>query len=107
MDKTPRVINALLAGAIVATVFVVVITIAGELYAPLKNILKEQHYHHWVGKSIWSVIFFVITAGGYYVVMRSATNESTVRLIRILSWMVVFSALALFIFFVYEFFMHV
>ena len=52
------VTSAFISAALVA-VFVVGITIYGELYTPLKDWLKVNFSHHWVGKSVLSAILFL------------------------------------------------
>lgn len=107
MDKKLRAANAFIAGAIIVAVFVGGITIAGELYAPLKNLLKEAHNHHWVGKGIWSAIVFAVVSVLYYLVAGETNTDSTIRLMKMLSWMVILVTFALFVFFMYEFIIHV
>lgn len=92
-------------GGTLAALFVMLVTISGELFAPLKNLLKEQHYHHWIGKGVWTMILFVLTSAiAYGVTMKKQFHSDTVaRFLTILSWIIVFSALALFAFFLYEY----
>lgn len=101
-----KFINGTIVGAISTVVFIVALTIAGDLYAPLKNFLKEAHHHHWVGKGIWAAILFVIVTPGYYFVKKNDTSDNTTRLMRILAWISLLGALTLLLFFVYEFFKH-
>ena len=98
--------NACIVGAISAVIFIVVLTITADLYAPLKKLLKDAHYHHWVGKGIWATILFVVVVSGYYFIKKIDTGESTTRFMRSLAWTLIFGALTLFLFFVYEFFKH-
>jgi len=105
ISKT-KLINACIVGAISAVIFIVALTIMADLYAPLKKLLKDAHHHHWVGKGIWATILFVIVASGYYFIKKIDTNESTTRFMRALTWTLIFGALTLFLFFVYEFFKH-
>ena len=58
MKKMKIVTSAFISAALVA-VFVVGITIYGELYTPLKDWLKVNFSHHWVGKSVLSAILFL------------------------------------------------
>lgn len=107
MDKKLRAVSAFTFSAIITAVFIVALTIAGELYKPLKDLLKEQHHHHWVGKGIWSAILFFAISIGYYGMASAVTEHSTARLVRVLSWMFVLATFVLFGFFTYEFFIHV
>ena len=106
MDKKLKTTNAFLCGAIVTSVFVVVATIAGELYSPFKNLLKELHGHHWVGKGIWSAIIFVAVGALYYMATKEPNTDTTTRLMKILSWTAILATLVLFVFFIYEFVIH-
>ncbi len=85
--------------------FVVLITILGELHAPLKPFLKEQHYHHWIGKSLWSVgVFLIATIAtcGYY----KSKADSEIQLSRYVSLASIVlggGTVVLYLFFIYEF----
>jgi hypothetical protein len=49
-------------GASAVAVLVVLLTIVGEEYAPVKNWLKATFSHHWLGKSYLAVLLFVATS---------------------------------------------
>lgn len=106
MDRKTQLLDAAVTGAIVAALFIVVITIAGELYSPLKDLLREEHYHHWVGKGIWSSIAFVLASIVYFFGFKSIGEGRTPKLLKILSWMLLLGTLILLAFFIYEFFGH-
>ncbi|MEK7538220.1 MAG: hypothetical protein AAB552_00070 [Patescibacteria group bacterium] len=59
-DKKIQKIQAAAEGIIVVAVVLAVLTIVGELWAPLKNTLKSIFTHHWLGKSALSIIFFAV-----------------------------------------------
>lgn len=40
--------------------YIPIITIAGELYEPLKNFLKNTFWHHWLGKSVILVVLYIL-----------------------------------------------
>ena len=101
-----KLVNGIIIGAISAVIFITLLTIIGELFPPLKTLLKDAHHHHWVGKGIWATILFVIVASVYYFIKKIDTSDSTTRFMRALAWTLIFSALTLFLFFVYEFFKH-
>ncbi len=106
MNSNPsKFINGVVVGAISTVIFIVILTITGDLYAPLTALLQE-HYHHWVAKGIWATILFIIVIFGYYVVKKVDTNDATIRLVRMLGWALLLGALGLFLFFTYEFFGH-
>ena len=98
----------------VTSIFVVVITILGELYKvvgadgkavnPIKDLLKALYGHHWVGKGVWAICLFFITMLAFYFVIKP--EDDTRRLgkyITLLSWMLIVCTLALYGFFTYEY----
>lgn len=105
-NKSVKIVNSFICSAIVVTIFIVAITIAGELFKPLKNLLTEQHNHHWVGKGIWSAIIFFVVAVGYYVVNKRGNARTTSNLLMILSWSLLLALIILMAFFAYEFSIH-
>ena len=57
MNKPKLIISSAYA-AIIAIIFVVVITVWAELSVPLKDWLKNFSGHHWTSKSIFSVLLY-------------------------------------------------
>lgn len=109
-----KLVQSTLVAVVVTIVFVVAITILGELYKvpgaegklvnPIKDLLKTLHGHHWVGKSIWAVGVFGITNLGTYIYARWAQKEfSLTRLTRIATYTLIIGILALYGFFTYEY----
>lgn len=92
-------------GTIIAVVFVVLITIFGELVPPLKNFLKDQHYHHWVGKGIWTSILFTAGSLLFYILVlkKQYTNDHLAKWLTVLSFALILGGLILFAFFTYEY----
>jgi len=106
--------RSIIIGAIMAIVFVVVITIAGELYkitgadgkmvSPIKDLLKSLHGHHWVGKGIWAVgLFSVTTVATYLVNYRNHEQRSLNPLITLLTMTLFVGVASLLGFYVYEY----
>jgi len=54
-------LNTTLATTVVI-IFIAAITIAAELYSPLKNWLKEIFSHHWIGKGIIAALLWTVIA---------------------------------------------
>lgn len=52
--------------SIAVSVFVALITISGEEYVPLKAWLKDTFTHHWIGKSVLSVVLFICSSAVCY-----------------------------------------
>ena len=101
MPSNYKLIRSAALGAILSIVAVTIITIAGELYAPLKDWLKSAFTHHWLGKSIISVAVFVI-----FWILGMATfradEDKTRQSVSVLFTVAVFCTLALAAFFIYH-----
>lgn len=100
----------------ITTLFIFVLTVAGELYKvadssgkmvnPIKDYLKALHGHHWVGKGIWAVAtFFVVW--GFLVLIQSFSNSdrNLARAINVLAVSLMFFTVLFFGFFTYEYFL--
>lgn len=116
MNKN-QFVKGVLIGAYVAVIFAVVITVAGELYQvageggkvlkPIKDTLAGWHGHHWVGKSIWTVIVFLVTSAGAYLVNRKELDFSGVSShARVLMYTLILGTVAIYGFFGYEYLIH-
>lgn len=88
-------------GAILAVLFLTVVTVVADLSKPLKDWLAAVFFHHWIGKGILAaIIFFLVTVIGAFI--GRFREERLVIALRILFWVTVFGYAALFFFFVYE-----
>ena len=58
-NKQKLIISSAIA-AIITIAFVAIITIWGELSVPLKDWLKNFSGHHWVSKSIFSALLYIV-----------------------------------------------
>lgn len=112
-----QLLRSTLIGTAVTIAFVVIITIAGELYKvvgadgksinPIKEFLKALHGHHWVGKGIWATGLFIIASAAQYLVFRKNTTEhSLAPYVTLVTWSLILGTLVLFGFFTYEFVIH-
>ena len=101
MQNHYKLIRGATLGAIASIVTVTVITVAGELYAPLKDWLKSVFAHHWLGKSAISVIVFILFSL-LGIVTLSDDEEKTHRITALLFGSAVFCTLVLTIFFIYH-----
>lgn len=82
-----RIARAAIWGATAAAVFVAAITVLGEEISWLKPWLKDQHYHHWIGKGIWAAVIFFVFTGLTYVFSRHFVFEDNVsRSLKALAW---------------------
>jgi uncharacterized membrane-anchored protein len=59
MDKKIQILKVSLISSIFVIVFIVFATILSEVYKPFKNLLVDIFSHHWIGKSILSVLIFL------------------------------------------------
>lgn len=76
--------------SILTIVFVVVITIWAELAAPLKDWLKNFSGHHWVSKSIFSLLVYIIFTKIFYFTLNEP-SENKIR--QLLIWLLITTAI--------------
>ena len=106
--------RSIIIGSIIAIVFIVIITIVGELYkipgadgkmvSPIKDLLKSLHGHHWVGKGIWAVgLFSVTTIATFLVNYRNQDQRSLNPLIALLTATLLIGTITLLGFNIYEY----
>ncbi len=101
-DKKTKYIQAFVASAILAVVLITVLTITAELYKPLKDFLKDVFYHHWIGKGVLSFAGFFALGTLLPVIKIRLSQEN--RLIHILTITTALCAIAIIVFYFYEFF---
>jgi hypothetical protein len=111
MNKNQFLKNILI-GASAAVIFVVIITIAGELYKidgkqVIKEVLKAWHGHHWVGKGIWAAGIFLIASGISAVFNRRKIEEHLSAFsVSMLTFSLVLGTIILYGFFTFEYIIH-
>lgn len=99
---------------VVTSIFIVGITIAGELYKvagaggkmvnPIKDLLKALHGHHWVGKGVWAIaLFFIATFIFYFIVKSEDDTRGLSKYISILAWILLLCTVVVYGFFTYEY----
>ena len=103
-NKTEHSVHAFILSAVISAVAIVVLTIGGELYPPLKNFLAKTFTHHWVGKSVISFVGFCVL-GFLLRIFVHRGRDSAGTLLFLLFWVGCISALAIFGFFYYETFL--
>jgi len=94
-----RILNSIIIGAIAAIIFIIVITIAGDLYLSLKDWLKNIFYHHWMGKGILAIVIFFIFG---FIFNKETGEEKIVKNFSILIWSSIIGSLIIFGFFIFE-----
>lgn len=103
-NKKLKLINSFSISASVTVIFIVIITIVSELVRPVKDWLAGTFSHHWVGKGILSLILFLVLGFILFWVIRTSNEEKAGRNFRVLFWIGVISFLAIFAFYIFEFF---
>jgi hypothetical protein len=85
MDK-PQIIFSSALAAIITNAFIIIITVWAELFAPLKDWLKNFSGHHWTSKSIFSFLLFMIMAAIFYFLFNQPSDN---RLKKILIFLLI------------------
>jgi len=90
-------VKALTRSASVTIALIAIATIASELSPSFKGLLSSIGGHHWIGKSVLSIVFFCLL---HLVFSRFMDDELSMKDTWILISTVVFSGLAIFAFYV-------
>lgn len=102
MEKELKVIHSIICASIAAVIFIIAITIIADLYLPIKDWLKDIFTHHWIGKSILSLVIFIIFGIISFFLPIKTNEEKISKLLKILFWILIIGTLAIFMFFIYE-----
>jgi ABC-type Fe3+-siderophore transport system permease subunit len=98
----PNEIRAAAHATMAALVFVALITLYGEISAPFEGWLKSIFWHHWVGKSILSIVMFALV----YFFQKDRVSNAKPDMMEMTKQIVVVSILAgiaIFAFFLWNF----
>ncbi|MDP2632837.1 MAG: hypothetical protein Q8P25_03915 [Candidatus Curtissbacteria bacterium] len=60
MSSQENLVKNIALSSTVAVISVVLLTLFSELYPPLKNWLASNFSHHWIGKSVLSILIFAV-----------------------------------------------
>jgi len=74
--KKQKLVYASSIGAIISIIYVVVVTILAENIPELKDWLKDFSGHHWVSKSIFSLLFYVAGLVSFYFLPKRLEDET-------------------------------
>ncbi len=87
--------------AISTFILIVFLTIYSELNEAFKNMLASIFGHHWIAKSVLSLIFFFLV----YLILKNIIKEgkNINKQINLVVITAIIGCLAIFLFFVYEF----
>jgi len=99
-EKKENITSAFAISAILSVITVVALTVFGELYAPLKNGLKEIFSHHWIGKGVISFVGYFIV--GLLIAQTKIGKGSAIRFLSMLAWISLLGAAAIIGFYIYE-----
>lgn len=102
MEKKLKIINSFIAGATAAIIFITAITIFAELEPFIKNWLKNTFWHHWLGKSISSIIVFVLIFLVSLIIPSQPSEEKTVKNLWRIFWAAGLGTTLVFGFFIYK-----
>lgn len=100
--KNTKCSLAAVKSAIVSVVFITLLTVVADLYAPIKDLLKAAFTHHWVGKGILSVVLFFASLLVFYPLSKSDRETELSRLIRALAFTAYAGTFVLIAFFLLE-----
>ena len=89
--------KAITRAATVTIALIAAATIGSELSAPFKQLLSTIGGHHWIGKSVLSVVFFGLL---YLVFAKFSDDRFTLKDTGLLIGTVFVSALAILLFYV-------
>lgn len=104
-EKKIKFVFSVASGAIGAVIFITAITIAADLILPIKDWLKNVFSHHWVGKSISSLVLFALFFVISYFSPAKPDIEKLKKRLYALIWLSIISPVLIFLFFIWEAFM--
>ena len=85
---------------IVTVATITIITIIAELSEGFKNALKSVTGHHWITKSVFSIIFFFSL---YFLLVRTDDNLDVLKEVKMIVWVTMISSLIIIGFFAWHF----
>ena len=95
-------IKSLSISSILTIILITFLTIYAELNSLFKEFLKSLTGHHWVSKGAISLIFFILA---YFILNKFTSKEKNVNYyINMVLIFVILGSLAIFGFYIYEFF---
>ncbi|MEK7147166.1 MAG: hypothetical protein AAB772_02830 [Patescibacteria group bacterium] len=101
-----KLINAFVISAIITLIFITAITVIADLKPPLKNWLKDNFNHHWIGKGVLSVILFTAITIIIALIPKKTAGLKLTSALLYLFWTTVLGTFVIFGFFIYEYLKH-
>jgi hypothetical protein len=105
MEKELKIVQGFIFAAILAVIFITVITVVTDLYPPLKDWLKVIFTHHWIGKSVVSFVIFLVVGAIASFFARVASIEKITKQLYFLFWSSVAGSAIISFFFLWEAFL--
>lgn len=93
-----RIITSAVAGSIVAVFSIIVMTVFADVNPAFKKWLAVNFTHHWIGKSVLSIVVFLVAFVVFWVINR-VFNNRLVLLLWVLTIIASLGALLLLAFF--------
>lgn len=97
----PNELRALVHAGMAASVFIAVSTIASEISAPFKALLVSVFGHHWIAKSVLSLVVFGLV---YFIQVHrvSAAKPDMFKLASRMALVTILAGMAIFGFFIWD-----
>jgi len=103
MQSGSRLLIGASLGLISTSFLIMILVVVADLYIPLKDWLKTVFIHHWIGKGVLALVFFILSLTIGLFVSPTGTRER--RLLSLSLWAAAISATVITLFFVYEAFL--
>lgn len=106
MTKSTKSLQSSAWAASITVAYLTLVTIIGELYAPLKNLLADWFSHHWIGKGVSGLIIFLLAWLLIYGATKPESESRAARALKVLAWLGALGAILILAFYIYEFQTH-
>ena len=103
MKKLKLVYSSILA-SVVSITFITVVTIWAEVSKPLKDWLQGITGHHWVTKSVFSLVVYLTATAVFYFLTKQVDGRKVHRLLIGLIFVTILGIIAIFAFYTLHYF---
>jgi hypothetical protein len=100
---TPKELHAATIAAMVSIIFVVLSTLYSEMSASFKALLTSTFGHHWIAKSVLSVVLFVLAYYFFTHIVRGKNHWNMWVMARNVTILTILGGLIIFGFYANEF----
>lgn len=101
--NAPRFALASIIAAKISIIYMVVITITAELSPALKTSLKNITGHHWITKSLSSLILYLLLLFLIYSLAKTPSDDKLNKYIMRLFWTSILGTIVLILFFAWHY----